>query len=150
LEFDSANSPVEKVNAYSSAHNSLLQSGNTIVINDYVISELCNRWARIEYKRLFPDDPRMYLFKSRRNANKLRSSMDFIHEVCVEILRQYKFVPLSGVHYRIRQTLDQFCSGKLDFTDSVLIQFCRKENFYLMTDDRDFLGRGVPVIMHRP
>jgi hypothetical protein len=149
LEFDPGNARADKVAAYSSAHKDLIEGGNTILVNDYVLGELCNRCARIEYKRLFQDDPGMYYFKSRRRTKDFRNSMKLIRDVCAGILQQCEFVSVSGTHYSVRQTLDQFCSGRLDFTDSLLIQFCRKEGLFLMTDDRDFLNKGIPVIIHR-
>jgi predicted nucleic acid-binding protein len=139
-----------KTEVYSSAYRSLLENGNSIIVNDYILGELCNRCTRIQYdvdKANSEDHPDKFpSHKAYRKTEQFRSAMECVRDTCLNIVDDHEFVSTSGTHYDVHKVLERFCDGELDFTDIVLTDFCKKENLYLMTDDREFFGAGIKLI----
>jgi predicted nucleic acid-binding protein len=148
FDFNAVSVPF-KMKAYSGAYKSLLQSDNSIVVNDYIIGEFCNRCTRILYEsdKAASADPNSFpSYKRYRQTERFRSAMESVRDTCLNIIDDHEFVNTCGAHYEVRDVLATFCDGRLDFSDLVIIDFCRTEDLYLMTDDADFRGRGLKLI----
>lgn len=150
LIFDfNAHSVPHKMEIYSDAYGTLLKNGNTIVVNDYILGEFCNRCTRIEYdvERSASEQPDKFpSYKEYRKTKEFRNSMEAARDTCLNIVDDHEFISIDGDHYNIREVLDRFCGGEMDFSDIILTDFCRKEDLYLMTDDRDFANSGIKLI----
>lgn len=46
----------------------------------------------------------------------------------------------------IRQALDDFESGLVDFNDAILVDVCKKRDLKLMTNDGDFQRGGIEIL----
>ena len=142
--------PAKKVNAYSSAYKTLLVRENTIVINEYIIGEFCHVCAALEYESLRTSDPNIPRFKRYRRLPEFRITLEGIRDTALHILDDCEFIPTNGKHYSATDLVQQFCEGILDFTDLVISEFCIKENFLLMSDDRDFWGQLDVITYEAP
>jgi predicted nucleic acid-binding protein len=148
FDFDARSVP-HKMEAYSDAYGKLLKSGNTIIINDYILGEFCNRCTRIQYetdKRNSNNPAAFPNYKEYRGSDEFRGTMEAVRDTCLNIVDDHEFVGVADAHYDISTVIETFCDGGLDFSDIILTEFCKRENLYLMTDDRDFGGRGLRVI----
>ncbi|MDP4022044.1 hypothetical protein Q8W71_05380 [Methylobacterium sp. NEAU 140] len=137
-----------KVNDYSAAYNDLLRNGNEILVTDYVVSEFANRCIKIAYElhcqaQGIRPDPRE--FKKVRKSAAFEPAMDEIRQNCLDLTRDCTYISAAG-HCTIDDVINEFYSGKLDFTDIVLREFCAKEQALFMTDDGDFSDCGLTMI----
>lgn len=142
----------EKVDGYSAAYSDLLRNDNEIIVTDYVISEFANRCVKIAYDLHCQDagikpDPRE--FKRVRKSAAFEAAMDEIRLNCLDLTRDCTYCP-SGECFKIEDVVNEFYSGKLDFTDIVLREFCKREEAIFMTDDGDFKGSGLTMITSNP
>jgi predicted nucleic acid-binding protein len=137
-----------RTEAYSEAHKRLLQNDNTIVVNDYILGEFCNRSCKIEYEthRNAANDVNFPAFKRYRNTNNFLSVMESVRDTCLNIIEDCEFLAVSGGHYKITDILGRFCDGELDFSDLIMTDYCKSEKFVLMTDDFDFADCGIEII----
>jgi hypothetical protein len=150
VEGFSASANQHKVNLYSSAYG-LLRQKNQILINDYVLGEFCNRCAKLEFDAHvaaleLPAGSFQPQFKRFRQTPEFAGAMESVRDTCLNLLDDCVFVPAAAGEYHIDELLNEFCAGRLDFSDLVLREFCRKQDAMLMTDDADFAGCDLTLI----
>jgi hypothetical protein len=141
-----ASSQDHRTQVYSAAYKKLLQNGNTIVVNDYVLGEFCNRCTRFEYEVLKEADDTLPNYKVYRRSNDFRPVMESVRDTCLHILDDCEYISVGRSECNMTKALEDFCSGDIDFSDIVLANHCAKEKLHLMTDDGDFHGRGLSII----
>jgi hypothetical protein len=142
----SANSSQWRVDSYSAGYKSLIQNENKIVLNDYVLGEFFNRCAQIEFNIETSDLQKRPSFKKFRDSGALDERLETIRDTCLNMLDECEFVPVGGGHYRIDDIINRCVTDCIDFSDLVLIDFCKKENLIIMTDDADYADCGLSVI----
>jgi predicted nucleic acid-binding protein len=148
FDFDARSMPY-KMETYSDAYGRLLKGNNTIIVNDYILGEFCNRCTKIQYendKRRSGNLSAFPTYKEYRSSDDFRQTMETVRDVCLNIIGDHEFVSVADAHYDIDAVIQRFSRGDIDFSDIILIDFCLKEDLYLMTDDRDFGGRGLRLI----
>lgn len=138
--------PRAKVEAYSAAYDALMRNGNEIIYNDYVINEFCNTCARIEYNAHLAAGPGRPSFKEFRRSAEYEGVAAAIREACLNIFDACRYVPVGPQHLSVRDVVEEVCHGRRDFTDIVIVRFCRAEELLLMTDDADFADVGLTLI----
>lgn len=136
----------QRLSAYSNAYKQLLNRNNTIVVNDYVLGEFSNRCARFEYDLAKQASSSIGSFKNYRQSAQFAPTMEVVRDTCLNIIEDCEFVQVGRSECDIVRAIKDFCIGKLDFSDLILTQYCVNENFYLMTDDRDFSESGLRLI----
>jgi hypothetical protein len=62
------------------------------------------------------------------------------------MLDDCEFVSVDGGHYDIKSIVTDCCAECADFSDLILIGFCRKEKLCLMTDDADYRNSNLDII----
>jgi predicted nucleic acid-binding protein len=132
--------------AYSGAYKKLLQNENTIVVNDYVLGEFCNRCTRFEYEVMKESDAKLPYYKVYRKSSEFRWVMESVRDTCLHILEGCEYISVGRADCDMKKALEEFCSGEIDFSDIVLAEHCAKENLHLMTDDEDFHRCNVSII----
>jgi len=135
-----------RTTVYSGAYKKLLQNGNTIVVNDYVLGEFCNRCTKFEYEVMKEADAALPHYKVYRKSPEFRWVMESVRDTCLNILDGCEYISVGRSDCDMAKAVENFCSGEIDFSDIVLAEHCAKENLHLMTDDGDFHGRGVSII----
>jgi hypothetical protein len=141
-----ADSAKHRANLYSATYKTLLAGENRIVTNDYVLGEVFNRCAKLEYAIHKQTDPTIPPMKVYRQTAAFAPALESVRDTCLNILDESEFVSVCGDHYKIGEVVSGCCSQCADFTDLVLIGFCRQENLYVMTDDADYSGSGIGII----
>jgi hypothetical protein len=145
-----ANASPERVTLYSNAYKALLLRENKIVVNDYVIGEFYNRCAKMEYQIIKEEAERYEYpvanFKAYRQTSSFAPILQSIRDTCLNIVDDCEYIPIDGGHFDIRTILNECCSECADFSDRVLIGFCKKENLCVMTDDADFANCGLNIL----
>lgn len=144
-----SNEAREKTNVYSEAYKRLLNNENTIVVNDYVLGEYCNRSCKIEYEnqRNSSEAPEQFpSFKRYRGTREFLPVMESVRDTCLNIIDDCEFLPVGAGHYKIADVLKRFCDGALDFSDLIAADYCLAEKIVLMTDDFDFAGTPIEII----
>ncbi|MBR1235736.1 hypothetical protein [Bradyrhizobium sp. AUGA SZCCT0182] len=138
-----------RADIYSESYKKLLANGNTVVVNDYILGEYCNRCCKLEYeshKRCSDNPDRFPSYKEYRKTREFLPVMESVRDDCLNILDDCEFVAVKGDHYDIAEILNKFCDGSMDFTDMITTKYCASEDVVLMTDDRDFVGCNLEII----
>lgn len=145
-----ANASGERASLYSAAYKRLLQNDNTIVLNNYILGEFFNRCTKLEYelKRLEFVERGLGMppFKAYRRSPEFRLVLESIRDTCLNMIDDCEYVSVDGCHYDITSVLHECCDERADFTDRILICFCKQEKLPIMTDDADFSSSGLDVI----
>jgi hypothetical protein len=145
-----ANPAQNKVDLYSAAYKQLIEKANTIVVNDYVLGEFFNRCTKLEYDIIKKDkeaagEP-VPPFKAFRRSTEFAPTLESIRDTCLNILDDCEFIPVGGGHYDIKSIITDCCAKNADFSDLILIGFCRKQKLWVMTDDTDYSKSGLDII----
>jgi len=144
-----SNAVRKKSDTYSEAYSALLKNDNTVIINDYVIGEYCNRSCKIEYenhKQSSPAPDAFPHFKQYRKSQEFQSVMESVRDTCLNLIDDCEFLPVHGGQYKITDVLGRYCDGTLDFSDIIMADYCTSESLVLMTDDADYAGCGLEII----
>ena len=137
LEGYNPGAPEKKVNTYSAAYDSLIKGGNTIVINELVLSEFCHLCSKLAFEDVKRKNPSLQTsFKAFRRKEEFKETMDGIWATAHNILANCDFV--SSHSYDVDRALMSFSKGTMDFQDVLIAQFCETEKLTLMSDDKDF------------
>jgi len=143
LEGYNPGAPQKKVDIYSAAYDSLIKGGNTIVINELVLSEFCHLCSKLAFEDIKRKNPSVQSsFKAFRRKEEFKETMDGIWATAHNILANCDFV--SSHSYDIDLALNLFARGTMDFQDVLIAQFCETEKLFLMSDDKDFT-RGLNI-----
>jgi hypothetical protein len=120
------------------------------VLNDYVLGEFFNRCVKLEYeieanelrneKKIVPH------FKAYRRSPEFALTLESIRDTCLNMLECCEFTSVAGQHYKIDSIVEDCYASCIDFSDLVIIEFCKKENLVVMTDDADYSGCGLEII----
>jgi hypothetical protein len=139
-----------KRDLYSAGYKQLLDRKNVVVLNDYVVGEFFNRCTKFEYEIIKNEKESagevMPPLKSFRQSAEFTSKLEGIRDTCLHMLDDCEFVSVEGRHYDIESIVADCCAECADFSDLVLIEFCREEKLCVMTDDADYDGSGLDII----
>ncbi|MCY4613240.1 MAG: PIN domain-containing protein [Nitrospira sp.] len=132
-----------QVAIYSQAFRRILAAQSRIYIDVLVVSEFINTYARLKWKLVKPEIERFKDFRNgldfkpvaRDIADKLRRLMNYCSRI------EGNFVALE-----IDSLLDAYAAGDTDFNDQMITELCKREGLTLITHDRDFKGRRIPVL----
>lgn len=136
---------------YSNFFGDVMKSDNTLVTNDYVISEYLNRSCKIQYllKYKGEQDPWRF-YKARRKAGDLKSFMDDVRDICHDILRDCEFENAITSVCPIGDHITENAQGLLDFSDIVIREHCARMDYVLVSDDGDFADCGLELVTSNP
>lgn len=140
-----------RVDQYSSAYKRLLGNENAVILNDVVIGEFFNRCAKIEYETAMNELREIGVndlpsFKKYRRSSDFSETLKTIRDTCLNMIDDCEFISTCKDHYNISNVLNGCLDEKIDFSDLMLISFCRAENLAIMTDDIDYANCGLSLI----
>jgi predicted nucleic acid-binding protein len=136
-----------KQNAYSGFFNKILRSNAKICISSLVLSEYFNVLLRKDFNLLKNSDPHKYkdFKKNYRNTERCK-------EVTKKVVRKIK-KNLLATSVRIDDCFSEFAEPQLfsdidtcDFNDNFFIQLCLKNNYIMVSDDRDMDHDDLTVL----
>lgn len=131
---------------YSSALKNALLAHSQIMVDVLVVSEFVNRFAHIEYDIRHPNKNQRLNFKQYRNSADFKPVAQTIVLALRNILKFASRVESGLSTIDINTLLVEFNNGGHDFNDQILERLCISQNLKLVTDDRDFKGKGVDIL----
>lgn len=135
------------VDVYSRAFASILKAQSTIYIDVLIVSEFINTYARQKWKLLAPKVERFKEFRSSPEFQEI--AQDIASDV--KRVLQYCSLTESGLEtLNFTSLLLEFAKGNSDFNDQVISALCKKKGLTLITNDRDFHSRGIPILTANP
>jgi len=135
--------PERKV--YSNYYKSIIETGNEVVVSDCIISEFFNRAVKIEYGMLYEDQDYKKL-KSRRQDVDFLERMESVKDTCLDILEGSSVCLSAFLDGSLEIALETASKGEADFTDAMIINFCNKSDFILVTHDYDFKNCEIDIV----
>jgi predicted nucleic acid-binding protein len=128
---------------YSDAWKRLRTNNAAVFIDVLVMSELVNRWSRLEWGQL-PE--------GRPDFKTFRTSPQFVpiaQHAANELRRILKNVKRTGTPFAntdIEVLLTQFASGAHDINDQLIAEKCRLDGLVLVSDDGDMAKYDLQLV----
>jgi hypothetical protein len=138
------------VRNYSSALKAIRTSGATILLDVLVLSEFVNVCARKEYDLAHPPGPGRPSFKKFRQSAAFAPIAQAISRATQQIASLSMAVDHAFSRWPLTELLNDYATGQHDLNDQCLVQLCRQEQAFLLTDDRDFVAGGITILTTNP
>lgn len=138
-----------KQQRYERAYSYLMNNGNTLITNEYVLSEICNRSVKLAYelaKKSSGLGDKFMRYKEFRGTDKFGTALEVARDTCLNILSDCEFCSCNDKHYSIETVLHDFARGKMDFSDILITSHCASEKYALMTDDGDYADCAINIV----
>lgn len=138
---------------YSDFLASTLKSAtNTIITNDYVLSEFFNRIVKISYDIRYRDEAdKAKYYKSRRKDGTLADILAQAKDEVLNIIEYYAELDLAVTHdTALKDIVTETSKGELDFGDIIIREHCHRKGYILVTDDADFCDCGLEIVTSNP
>lgn len=142
------------VQRYSDALKRILDAGCRIYINLLIVSEFINAYSRAQWRIQLKQwqgmqDPRFQQFedfKKFRNSPYFEAIASVISIEVRALLNTCECIEHEYSKHEIHSVLNDFATGKFDFNDQLLSEFCRKKELIFVTHDSDFKNVDIPVL----
>lgn len=132
---------------YSQIYSKLIDQKNPFVLHYVVISEFINRAIKIEYSNYLRENNitnKDFSYKSYRDSETGKEVQNDVYTLVKSILlEQFEIVNKNLNQTEIETMLEVDC---LDFSDKLINQLCKDNNFVLLTNDRDFKDTGIDIL----
>jgi len=124
----------EKVDQYDEVFNSLKEN-NEFIFNSIIISEFINTCLRLDFNSKLEFKNKSFK-KDYRNSDDYKESLKLILKQVKKIYKMATPINDNFDTYKIQEFQEN--QENLDFNDSIILSQCKKNNFKLLTDDKDF------------
>ena len=136
------------ISKYDGFLKRVLSNNTTIYISSLIVSEIINRWLRLDFNILKRSDNRMVDFK--QNYRGSENYLNTVHNITTVFNDQLLKIstPLNDRAEKISMP-DVLCGlAKTDFNDSYYHQLARLNNLIIVTNDSDFseLDTGISIL----
>lgn len=134
---------------YAKVFSNLREQKNRLFIDFLIISEVINRMLRNEWKRWQRIAPSPSTeFKDFRNSPDGSKTLYGIYTIFQnEILKCFEVVESSFSKTEIEK---YFTLDELDMIDKGIVTTCKKYNFILLTNDKDFKNSDIDILSSNP
>lgn len=137
------NDPRPEKSIYSDFYASILKSGNTVVVNEQVISEFFNRFCKMEFDAHFGKGKQRQYKALRKSDEAFMAKIEVVKDICLEILSDCAYQQ-SNLHQNcLENNLNDVVSGRLDLTDAALVSECLSGGYILVSHDSDFAESDI-------
>lgn len=131
------------VEKYSSFFDKIISSGNEIYICSSLISEILNRYMRIEFQLAKEENGIEDYKKDFRNNVNYKESIECIEKIikekiidkCIQINDQFENFDYDS----------KYLNNGLDFNDALYCHLAVENGLKIVTHDRDFKKTKLPV-----
>jgi len=133
---------------YAQELNRIKLSKSQIFINEIILSEFINTFAREKWKD-YNDENEYMEFKEYRDSSHFEPIAEDIYYGVDDILSIAKYGNYVATGFTVekaRRFIDIYKSGKTDFNDLILKDICKVNGLILVTNDKDFKDCDVPII----
>lgn len=130
--------------SYASVFYKLLKQGNNLYVDFLVVSEVVNRTARNELKRILGRNPNPKEFKTFRDSQEGQDTLNDIYTIFRDdVLKRFN---MAGKNFD-KATIESFLTvDNLDFVDKAIVALCKENNLVLLTNDRDFKDADLDIL----
>jgi len=126
----------------------IIESKSSIFISSLILSEIFNRWARLEYNILKGEEPSKYHDYKRdyrgteiydKQVKDIKMVVEkHIMKVSKRIDDKFSSIPLDKLFENM---------GNYDFNDNYFLTIANLESFKIVTHDSDFASFKTPVFI---
>jgi len=127
--FIPSNENQSKIDKYDRIFNNLLED-NELLFNSLIISEFINRCLRIDFQLKFPNKN---FKKDYRNSKEYKIALNLTLKQVEKIYKLATPINDDFMNFNIKEFREN-----LDFNDSIILYQCIKNDYLLLTDDKDF------------
>jgi predicted nucleic acid-binding protein len=138
------------VTNYSATLKNIRTGGATVLLDVLVLSEFVNVCARKEYDLACPFGPGRPPFKKFRGSPDFVPIAQAISRAADQIASFAVAVDHAFSKWPLKDLLNDYATGQHDVNDQCLVQLCRQENAFLLTNDRDFTQGGIALLTTNP
>jgi len=135
---------------YTRSFKNILQAKSTIYIDQIVLSEYINRFAKIKYDIFKGTTGQEISFKDFRNSSGFDPIAETISLFSGRILRLCTRIDCPFVKIDIHRIMSEFSSEKKDFNDQIISEVCKADNLKLVTNDGDFDKYTLDILTCNP
>ncbi|WP_237279071.1 MULTISPECIES: PIN domain-containing protein [unclassified Sulfitobacter] len=140
------NDPRPEKQVYSDFYASVLEAGNTVIVNEQVISEFFNRFCKMEFESLFGRARWRDYKRLRKTDNNFKSRVSTVKDICLEILSDCTYQQSNLQQDCLETNLSLVVDGELDLTDAALVSECASGKFVLVSHDGDFAKTSIRFV----
>lgn len=141
--------PVSKI--YSNYYWEIVRSkNNTIIMNDYIISEFFNRCCKDQYKLELDNELTNLPYKQWRKLPDSIEILETIRDSILHFLGDAQFVQACSTDTKINDILHEAAKGSLDFSDLMINAQCQTNKYILVTDDADYIDCNIDIVTANP
>lgn len=132
-----------KEDYYARAYGFLKKKNNIFFTHHIIISEVYNRILDNGHKKYCEKNP--YLTKKEwRNTENGKEFISNVKTVLIEeILNNFNLCNFDLTTENIKKFLN---SENLDFNDKLISEICSEKEYYLLTDDKDYINEQINII----
>lgn len=130
---------------YSKSLGKILTARSRIFIDALVLSEFINRYSRLAFN-LFKETGSTIDFKAYRQSPDFKPVANDIESSVRRILKHCQRTESGFSDSDIDSLLAKYGEGDADFNDQLMVELCKRQDFKLITHDRDFKDCGVTVL----
>lgn len=129
---------------YARVFRALLNQGNLLFVDFFVISEIVNRILRNEHQKLNPTAK----FKDFRDSTDGKQVLSDIYTILKSnVLNRFNVV---GKNFS-KQDIENFLViDDLDFVDKSTAAICKENKLVLLTNDKDFKHADLDILTGNP
>ena len=138
------------VTNYSAALKQIRTAGATILLDVLVLSEFVNVCARKEYELAHPPGPNRLSFKKYRESGDFAPVAQAISRAADQIASFAVAVDHAFSKWPLQDLLKEYSTGQHDVNDQCLVELCRQEKAFLLTNDKDFTRGGIALLTTNP
>ncbi len=138
------------VTNYSDALKRIRTGGATVLLDVLVLSEFVNVCARKEYDLAFSPGSGRPPFKQFRDSPDFVPIAQAISRAADQIAAFAVAVDHAFSKWPLKDLLNDYATGQHDVNDQCLVQLCRQEKAFLLTNDRDFVRGGIALLTTNP
>ncbi len=113
------------------------------IVDTLVISEFVNRYSRLEGNKMKETNQSFKNFRDSKNFQPIAQDVSIWLE---KIFEYAEIVPSEFSMENVASIIEEFAKGKSDFNDQIIVEICKKYGAILITEDRDFAGKGIPIL----
>ena len=128
---------------YSQALRRILDAQSRIYIDLLVVSEFINTYARLKWKLVKPE---IEQFKDFRNGLDFKPVACEIVDGVRRVMNHCSRIEDNFMTLQLDSLFKAYANGDSDFNDHVIMEVCKREGLTLITHDRDFKGRRIPIL----
>ncbi len=138
---------LKKKELYLQALVNVRNANCRICIDNLILSEFVNRYARIRAKAFGVPNDR---FKEFRDSKEFLPIAQEVSDGAKKILETADLIQPGLDTQDTISILDKYAKGGSDFNDQSFIKTCKRKNFKFLTDDRDFAKADISILTENP